>query len=173
MRALLCVSLLAANGRTISEEPCSAVEGKLQTRQPELWCSVGLFGVHNLHPDSSGINLTCTRHCSGRRGVTHAPARAGAGKSAIHGWGAFAKVAHAPGDLLIEYMGELVRRSVADTRERRAYDTMVGAGTYVFGLSADACVDATRAGALACIGCMPPVSSHACLRLLVLLIRPA
>jgi hypothetical protein len=70
-----------------------------------------------------------------------------AGKSAIHGWGAFTKAPHAPGDLLVEYAGELVRRSVADARERAAYDTLVGAGTYVFGLGPDACVDATRAGA--------------------------
>lgn len=69
-----------------------------------------------------------------------------AGKSAIHGWGAFTKRAHAEGDMLIEYAGELVRRSVADTRERRCYDKLVGAGTYVFGLNEDVCVDATRAG---------------------------
>ena len=69
-----------------------------------------------------------------------------AGKSAIHGWGAFAKQAHGEGDMLIEYAGELVRRSVADTRERRCYDKLVGAGTYVFGLNDDVCVDATRAG---------------------------
>ncbi len=48
--------------------------------------------------------------------------------------------------MLIEYAGELVRRSVADTRERRCYDKLVGAGTYVFGLNDDVCVDATRAG---------------------------
>ena len=48
--------------------------------------------------------------------------------------------------MLIEYAGELVRRSVADTRERRSYDKLVGAGTYVFGLNDDVCVDATRAG---------------------------
>jgi hypothetical protein len=48
--------------------------------------------------------------------------------------------------MLIEYAGELVRRSVADARERRCYDKLVGAGTYVFGLNEDVCVDATRAG---------------------------
>ena len=77
---------------------------------------------------------------------TRACACSATGKSAIHGWGAFAVTPHAPGDLLIEYMGELLRRSVADTRERAAYDSLVGAGTYVFGLGPDACVDATRAG---------------------------
>ena len=48
--------------------------------------------------------------------------------------------------MLIEYAGELVRRSVADARERRCYDKLVGAGTYVFGLNEDLCVDATQAG---------------------------
>lgn len=48
--------------------------------------------------------------------------------------------------MLIEYMGELVRRPVADARERRIYDCLVGAGTYVFGLSDELVVDATRKG---------------------------
>ena len=68
------------------------------------------------------------------------------GKSAIHGWGALSKVAHCKGDMVIEYSGELVRPSIADVRERRLYDQMVGAGTYVFRLNEDTCVDATRAG---------------------------
>ncbi|BDA44310.1 probable histone-lysine N-methyltransferase TRX1 [Coccomyxa sp. Obi] len=71
------------------------------------------------------------------------------GKSAIHGWGAFTKVPAAASDMLIEYMGELVRRPVADARERRIYDCLVGAGTYVFGLSDELVVDATRKGNMA------------------------
>ena len=69
-----------------------------------------------------------------------------AGKSAIHGWGAFAKTVHAAGDMVVEYCGDLVRPTVADVRERRQYDTLVGAGTYIFRLSQDAHVDATRRG---------------------------
>ena len=73
-----------------------------------------------------------------------------AGKSAIHGWGAFAKTRHSSGDMVIEYQGEVVRASVADCRERRLYDTLVGAGTYVFTLNSDhqLAVDATRQGQL-------------------------
>ncbi|CAL8470279.1 g9821 [Coccomyxa elongata] len=71
------------------------------------------------------------------------------GKSAIHGWGAFTKVPASASDMLIEYMGELVRRPVADARERRIYDCLVGAGTYVFGLSDELVVDATRKGNMA------------------------
>ena len=72
-----------------------------------------------------------------------------AGKSAIHGWGAFAKAPHGAGDLVVEYCGALVRCTVADATERRLYNSLVGAGTYVFRLSDSLCVDATRAGAAA------------------------
>lgn len=53
------------------------------------------------------------------------------------------------GDMVIEYVGELVRPSVADMREHRLYNNLVGAGTYVFRLNLDFCVDATRCGNLA------------------------
>ena len=48
--------------------------------------------------------------------------------------------------MLIEYVGEVVRRSIVDLRERREYDARVGAGTYVFDLSpaSGLSVDATR-----------------------------
>ncbi len=36
--------------------------------------------------------------------------------------------------MVIEYQGEVVRQSVADLRERRSYDDLVGHGTYVFSL---------------------------------------
>ena len=68
------------------------------------------------------------------------------GKSRIHGWGALSKMAHQRGDLVIEYSGELIRPSVADAREQQLYDRLVGAGTYVFRMNEDVCVDATAAG---------------------------
>lgn len=51
--------------------------------------------------------------------------------------------------MVIEYAGDLVRPVVADVRERRTYDTIVGAGTYIFRLNDHGCVDATRAGNMA------------------------
>ncbi len=50
------------------------------------------------------------------------------------------------GAMVIEYVGEVVRSSIVDLRERREYDARVGAGTYVFGLSpaSGLSVDATR-----------------------------
>ncbi|EFJ42811.1 histone H3 methyltransferase/Trithorax [Volvox carteri f. nagariensis] len=75
--------------------------------------------------------------------------RLAAGKSAIHGWGAFAKVPHKRGDMLIEYAGELIRPSVSDVREKRMYNKLVGCGTYIFTLNDDQHIDATRAGNMA------------------------
>ncbi|RRT55051.1 hypothetical protein B296_00048740, partial [Ensete ventricosum] len=53
------------------------------------------------------------------------------GKSKIHGFGVFAKLAHKAGDMVsikgsvIEYIGELVRPTIADIRERRIYNSLV------------------------------------------------
>jgi hypothetical protein len=54
-------------------------------------------------------------------------------------------VAHSKGDLVIEYSGEMLRPLVADLREKQLYDSLVGAGTYIFAID-EMCIDATRAG---------------------------
>ncbi|GER26485.1 histone-lysine N-methyltransferase ATX3 [Striga asiatica] len=41
------------------------------------------------------------------------------GKSGIHGWGLFARRSIQEGEMVIEYCGEQVRRSIADLREKR------------------------------------------------------
>ena len=66
--------------------------------------------------------------------------------------------------MLIEYAGEVVRRTVADARERRCYDKLVGAGTYVFGLNEELCVDATQAGEICCGGLVHIWMTHGKLR---------
>ncbi|XP_010469690.1 PREDICTED: histone-lysine N-methyltransferase ATX1-like isoform X2 [Camelina sativa] len=71
------------------------------------------------------------------------------GKSGIHGFGIFAKLPHRAGDMMIEYTGELVRPSIADKRERLIYNSMVGAGTYMFRIDDKRVIDATRAGSIA------------------------
>uniref|UniRef100_A0A7R9Z1C3 Histone-lysine N-methyltransferase n=1 Tax=Chlamydomonas euryale TaxID=1486919 RepID=A0A7R9Z1C3_9CHLO len=58
--------------------------------------------------------------------------------------------------MVIEYVGELIRPSLADVRERRLYNDLVGCGTYVFRLNELQCVDATRVGNLA------HVLNHSC-----------
>lgn len=71
------------------------------------------------------------------------------GKSAIHGMGVFTKQMHHANDMVIEYAGEVVRPIVADIRERRCYDSLVGAGTYMFRIDDERVVDATHAGSIA------------------------
>ncbi|XP_071696799.1 histone H3-lysine(4) N-trimethyltransferase ATX1-like [Rutidosis leptorrhynchoides] len=71
------------------------------------------------------------------------------GKSAIHGFGIFAKQPHKAGDMVIEYTGEIVRPPVADRREHLIYNSLVGAGTYMFRIDDDRVIDATRAGSIA------------------------
>ncbi|KAK9668556.1 hypothetical protein RND81_13G068400 [Saponaria officinalis] len=71
------------------------------------------------------------------------------GKSRIHGFGIFAKQPHKAGDMVIEYTGELVRPAVADRRENFIYNSLVGAGTYMFRIDDERVIDATRAGSIA------------------------
>ncbi|ESQ36336.1 hypothetical protein EUTSA_v10006646mg [Eutrema salsugineum] len=71
------------------------------------------------------------------------------GKSGIHGFGIFAKLPHRAGDMVIEYTGELVRPSIADKREHLIYNSMVGAGTYMFRIDNERVIDATRKGSIA------------------------
>ncbi|KAI3814266.1 hypothetical protein L1987_19016 [Smallanthus sonchifolius] len=71
------------------------------------------------------------------------------GKSAIHGFGIFAKQPHQAGDMVIEYTGEIVRPSIADRREHLIYNSLVGAGTYMFRIDDERVIDATRAGSIA------------------------
>ncbi|XP_060181088.1 histone-lysine N-methyltransferase ATX2-like [Lycium barbarum] len=71
------------------------------------------------------------------------------GKSGIHGFGIFTKLPHKAGDMVIEYTGELVRPSIADRREHLIYNSLVGAGTYMFRIDDERVIDATRAGSIA------------------------
>ncbi|KAJ6334162.1 hypothetical protein OIU78_011131 [Salix suchowensis] len=71
------------------------------------------------------------------------------GKSGIHGFGIFAKHPHRAGDMVIEYTGELVRPPIADRREHFIYNSLVGAGTYMFRIDDKRVIDATRAGSIA------------------------
>ena len=85
------------------------------------------------------------------------------GKSAIHGWGAFANRDYKKHEMVIEYVGELVRPSLAEVRETKMYDELVGSGTYVFRLNDEYCVDATRSGNLAHLlnhSCRPNCASR-------------
>ncbi|KAI5722608.1 hypothetical protein M8J76_010905 [Diaphorina citri] len=69
-------------------------------------------------------------------------------KSAIHDWGLFAMEPIAADEMVIEYVGQMVRPSVADLRERQ-YEAIGIGSSYLFRIDLDTIIDATRCGNLA------------------------
>eukprot|EP00850_Spirogloea_muscicola_P007082 SM000035S13062 [mRNA] locus=s35:239531:249005:+ [translate_table: standard] len=75
--------------------------------------------------------------------------RVAVGGSSIHGRGLFALIPFSPSELVIEYVGELIRTSISDLREKNYQQQ--GLGCYFFGLPKvagveDLVLDATRQG---------------------------
>lgn len=69
------------------------------------------------------------------------------GKSGIHGWGLFARIPIRQDTMVIEFRGQVVRRTVADAREKRYLAQ--GTDCYMFNLDEDVVIDATQCGTVA------------------------
>jgi histone-lysine N-methyltransferase SETD1 len=69
-------------------------------------------------------------------------------KSGIHDWGLFALEPIAADEMVIEYVGAVVRQSVADLREKQYERSGIGS-SYLFRVDHDTIIDATLTGNLA------------------------
>ncbi|GJJ16178.1 hypothetical protein Clacol_010458 [Clathrus columnatus] len=68
-------------------------------------------------------------------------------RSPIHDWGLYAMERIAKGEMVIEYVGEVIRQAVADKREK-AYERQGIGSSYLFRIDDDIVVDATKKGNL-------------------------
>ncbi|KLO12494.1 hypothetical protein SCHPADRAFT_853807 [Schizopora paradoxa] len=68
-------------------------------------------------------------------------------RSPIHDWGLYAMERITKGEMVIEYVGEVIRAAVADKREK-AYERQGIGSSYLFRINEDLVVDATKKGNL-------------------------
>ncbi|XP_023249743.1 histone-lysine N-methyltransferase SETD1B-A-like [Seriola lalandi dorsalis] len=69
-------------------------------------------------------------------------------RSHIHEWGLFAMEPIAADEMVIEYVGQIIRQVIADMRERRYEEEGIGS-SYLFRVDQDTIIDATKCGNLA------------------------
>ena len=67
-------------------------------------------------------------------------------QSGIHGWGLIARQEMKQDSMIIEYRGELLRRSMADAREKHYRATQMDC--YLFNVNEDIVIDATMKGTI-------------------------
>ncbi|XP_054630141.1 histone-lysine N-methyltransferase SETD1B-A-like [Dunckerocampus dactyliophorus] len=70
------------------------------------------------------------------------------GQSHIHNWGLFAMEHIAADEMVIEYVGQIIRQNIADMREHRYEEQGIGS-SYLFRVDQDTIIDATKCGNLA------------------------
>lgn len=71
-------------------------------------------------------------------------------QSPIHAWGLYAMEKISRGEMVIEYVGEIIRAQVADKREK-AYERSGIGSSYLFRIDDNLVVDATKIGNLGCV----------------------
>lgn len=69
-------------------------------------------------------------------------------KSPIHDWGLFAEEHIDANDMVIEYVGEIIRQQVAEEREKQYERCGIGS-SYLFRVDDDTVIDATKRGNVA------------------------
>lgn len=69
-------------------------------------------------------------------------------RSAIHNWGLYAMDNISANDMIIEYVGEIVRQQVADMREKKYLKQGIGS-SYLFRIDENTVIDATKKGGIA------------------------
>lgn len=69
-------------------------------------------------------------------------------KSGIHDWGLFALEPIAAEEMVIEYVGQVIRQCVADLREKQYESSGIGS-SYLFRVDREDVIDATKCGNLA------------------------
>lgn len=69
-------------------------------------------------------------------------------KSPIHDWGLYAQEHIDANDMVIEYVGEVIRQQIAEERERHYEKCGIGS-SYLFRINEDTVIDATKKGSIA------------------------
>lgn len=69
-------------------------------------------------------------------------------RSAIHNWGLYAIEPITANDMIIEYVGEVVRQKVAELREKKYLRSGIGS-SYLFRIDEQTVIDATKLGGIA------------------------
>ena len=69
-------------------------------------------------------------------------------KSGIHDWGLFALEPIAAEEMVIEYVGQVIRQSISDLREKNYEASGIGS-SYLFRVDLENVIDATKCGNLA------------------------